>query len=365
MPRQPLAGTGSPGVSLRVLREVDPPRVARATLGKEKDMEDSKAKFEIPAPNPDVGERIRFHSVYGDERKALVVARGRKNGEAILILDSGDWCYRHDVMFESLEDLLEAHDAKNADHLARMLYKASKCGIWVQFLVEREPARLRCERVEVSRSGKDGTPRVSAGIPCDETLNFLGLDDRDAVMPWLDYLKAIDECVAKNKEGGIRLEVAQRSVSGLILTITTNIPRNVVETKGEDVDAARCVGIRLSANVEGASETMPKDLLFPFGGTILTRSLEWIESEAKFLWEKIHCDWFVVRGPREYDELHFHSASAKGDPFIWEKVGPLEEVRKTAEKWVAEKWVASKTPDGKAVPLPGMEGWTIAKEDEF
>ena len=66
-------------------------------------MDAKEARFEVAAPSPSIGDRIRFLAIYGEDRgatvrEAIVTSRMSRHGDAILILHDGTWCYRHDVI---------------------------------------------------------------------------------------------------------------------------------------------------------------------------------------------------------------------------------------------------------------------------
>lgn len=216
-------------------------------------------------------------------------------------------------MLKNFKDLANEVGVETPHQIGRAVYKGTGCGPWMVFLTREAPAR-DIELVAVVREGENG---VYVDIPADadkellEYVQFLGfsptgkIELTDAEKKMREYRKTIRK-YQHAKATTPDKRVLRTSFENGVLTIRNSyrVPATIGEIYYED-DAAnnldsvdKIVGVKIGSIVEGSDVSVGSyELMFPFTKENFWETVEGVNKEASFYWDRDNADHYELVAP--------------------------------------------------------------------
>jgi len=278
--------------------------------------------------------------------------------------------------YQNLNELLEAHGAETPYRFGRSLYKYTDCGPWTVFILEDAAAKDEVQDIVIACDPKTQKATLESGSLDEDLKMVLCLDDDPVASKWSwkKYCAELDKFIKKHPDvPGGKMSITKKSIARRWIRVERRIPAKTEEVYYEDnkeFDLSRCVGIKVGSIVEGSDvEVGPETLMFPFTEEQFDKTVEGINDECSFYWERDNSKWYCVRD-KGGDSFPFQETWGE---VKWESETPPARVKKAAEKWAnaGGRWQKEdpKSPNCTMesfemedwVPLPGAKGWEVTE----
>jgi hypothetical protein len=286
-------------------------------------------------------------------------------------------------MVENLQEFLAARGfgGDEPGSWARSFYNYTACGPWTVFLVKGAEAFTRnlCFAVGRGPKGKLEIKADEEGIGLRDSLEKQDLlvfgfdDDRTIPRSLARTLKAYRKLVedfAKEPATGYRIAVSDyhphagvRDPRRIWVTASMDVPAEELEVyyekvwEDQQVTNENCLGIKIGSIVEGSDfYSGPFVHYFPFAIKDFERSVEYMESETEFYWERDNSAWYHVRRKDEHSDQY--SAHEVWGDIKWDSDKPRSRKLKEA---ITAFLRDPKNKDYEYLELPGMPEWEIAE----
>jgi hypothetical protein len=275
---------------------------------------------------------------------------------------------------KNLKGLLKTLGSENPFMFGRSLYKNTDCGITTLFNVRVSPEKKEEFRVTIGLS--DGLVVENSDQLPDDVLSFLGFDkneikeknrEKEGYQDILSYFNLVDAFVQRvsgRAGSGDYYRISSHALiqEQVVLTLSRTIAEIFKKIHYQSNEACSddwlkewghdCTAITFEAPVEGSEvEIGPTTIAFPFTEAKLYETIDDINKEVSFYWERDNYVWL---------DLFLNGERITGFHQTWEGI-EFDEKEKVPDDVVTAlgKIEDISTPDyTNPVLVPGCEGWS-------